>query len=81
MNKLLMAKRPPGVDEAKWKRDWEAAVYVLRPLAEVLRERKEHLQRVKPEDFALPNHYGKLVFDGGRVTELDFLLSLLPQET
>ncbi len=79
MNTLLMKHRPKDTTPEKWKAEWESAVHLLRPLAALLQERKAGLARVNADDFDTPNHYGKLVWQGARITEIDYLLSLLPE--
>jgi hypothetical protein len=78
MNSLLMKHRPKDITEEKWRSMWENAQYLLQPLADVLMERRGDLEKIKPDDFNIANHYGKLVFEGGRVSEINYLLSLLP---
>lgn len=79
MNGLLAKHRPKDTSPEKWKEHWDNAGYTLEPLAALLRERLAELKRVKADDFDCPNHYAKLVYQGGKAEEIEFVLSLLPK--
>lgn len=57
----------------------ENSRYLLTPFFKMLNERKKALSEVREDDFAVANHYGKIMFHKGKEAELDFLLSLMPK--
>lgn len=82
MNALLSKHLSRDPEERrKWEESWRAASHLLTPLAKVLKEQLASMESVKADDFALPNHYAKLMYQEGAKEKLRFILSLLPDSS
>lgn len=79
MKAILAKHRPKNVSSEEFKASWEALGPALSPLFKVAMELREQNTKIKTDDFDVSNHYGKLVFQGGKVEMLDFLIDLLPE--
>lgn len=80
MNSLL-AKHVPEQDKDRFKYALDNSVLVLKPFADMLRERINSLGRITEEDFNSPNAFAALAFKQGRRAELELLLSLIPDSS
>lgn len=79
MNSLLVKNRPEDMSDKDFKEAWENAGYILQALVKTLNSRKSSFDKVKVDDFDCPNHYAKLAYNGGKIEEIEYILSLLPE--
>lgn len=67
MKTVLSKHRPKDTTQEKWEAHWKNASYTLDPLVEVINELAAEVEEVKDDDFALPNHYAKLMYRAGQL--------------
>ena len=79
MREAIARHRPPNMTQEDWLSVWNHSTDQFQALANVLTEMKKGLERVDPKDFALPNHYEKLVWQGAQVAVIDKVLELFPE--
>lgn len=79
MNSLLSKHKPANLTQQQWEAKWEAAADVLEPFAKMLIELKKNCRTVKGDDFSIPNHYQKLVWDLATEQTLQKLLDMMPK--
>lgn len=79
MNSSLVRNRPQAYNEEDWQKHWNGLAPTFQALADTLNEMKAQLERVDPKDFAIPNHYEKMVWAAAQAQMIDRVLDLLPQ--
>jgi hypothetical protein len=79
LNILIRKHRPVEVEEGKWAETWDRSAWLLRSLAEAMKDIRKGIEVVDPSDFSIPNHYAKLAFHAGQKQMLDQIMSLLPK--
>lgn len=83
MNSLLSKHRPKDgegkqIAKEEWEKQWTNSHTLLQPLANVLKEMRDHPSSLRADDFDCPNHYAKLVAELVRKKVLEDILALLP---
>ena len=80
MKALLDKHAPKDPEERKrWEESWRAASHLLTPLAKAIQEQLAAVEEVRPDEFALPNHYAKLMYQEGGKAKLRLILDMLPE--
>lgn len=73
-----MKYKPKDTTDEEWQEAWERSAWVLQPLADVLKDMAKGLDVIKADDFAVPNHYARIVAQQMKKQTLEQVLSLLP---
>lgn len=81
MNSNLIKHKPDDSSNEEFVKVWENSGYALRPLHKLLKELISANNKINKDDFAMPNHYPKLMFQAGENKAYEYILSLLPDSS
>lgn len=81
MNSNLLKHKPHDSSNEDFQKMWDNAGYTLSPLHKLLKEIIANNNKISKDDFSLPNHYPKLMFQAGENKAYEYVLSLLPDSS
>ena len=78
MNSLLCNNRPKDESKESFIKMWNGLGYGLSALANTLETLITTTNKVKDDDFSIPNHYALLAFEAGKRMAYKEILEMLP---
>ena len=78
MNSMLCKNRPTDEDKDSFIKMWTNMGYGLSALYSTLEELIVATNKVKEDDFSVPNHYALLAFQAGKRLAYKEILDMLP---
>ena len=78
MNRLLLNHKPDDISEDKFIEMWNNSGYLLRILAAAIKDLTPS-DRIRMEDFEMPNHYAQMVWAQAQRDFAKKVLDLMPE--
>ncbi len=79
MKMSLLKNRPKDSTPEEFTKSWENIGYTLSALYRTLNDMKSSMEKVKDDDFSIPNHYALLAFQAGKKQMLEEIMGFLPE--
>ncbi len=78
MKMSLLKNRPEGVTPDEFTKMWENQGYALSALYKTIDNYRSSVEKIKKDDFSIPNHYALLAYEAGKKEAYEEILALLP---
>ena len=79
MKHVLIKHKPEDSSKEDWEKTWNNMQYGLSSLHKALEELKSSTNKVKSDDFSIPNHYALLAFEAGKRQAYQEVIDMLPE--